>query len=126
MKGFKIPSGRGFPGGRDATRLMKRMGIDMEGLEDVSEVVIRRKSGEITIKQPEVSVMKVGDQRIYQITGEVVEVSAETLDLTEDDVKIVAEQSGTTLEEAGQALKVTGGDLAKAILHLKSGRDRDS
>jgi len=37
-------------------------------------------------------------------------------------VEIVAEQSGATLEEAREALRLTGGDLAKAILNLKSQR----
>jgi nascent polypeptide-associated complex subunit alpha len=39
----------------------------------------------------------------------------------EADVKLVSEQTGKTAEEAKKALEQTGGDLAKAILLLKTG-----
>ncbi|MEM3072613.1 MAG: ubiquitin, partial [Candidatus Bathyarchaeia archaeon] len=38
----------------------------------------------------------------------------------EEDVKLVAEQTGRTMEEARRTLQETGGDLAKAILKLQS------
>lgn len=120
MKSFKIPGGKGFLGGRDVTRLMKRMGVELESLEGVEEVVIKHPSKHIVIRNPEVSIMKMGRQRIFQITGEVSEALVETPEFDEEDVKIVAEQSGATLEEARRALKLTEGDLAKAILNLKS------
>ncbi len=63
--------------------------------------------------------MRFGDQKIFQITGEVSEVS-ETVEFTEDDVKIVSEQSGATIEESRKTLELMDGDLAKAILQLKS------
>lgn len=123
MKSFKIPGGKGFLGGRDIARLMKRMGVELESLEGVEEVVIKHPSKHIVIRNPDVSVMRMGGQRIFQITGEVTEAPMETTEFDEEDVKIVAEQSGATLEEARKALKLTRGDLAKAILSLKSQRE---
>ncbi|MEM2122769.1 MAG: nascent polypeptide-associated complex protein, partial [Candidatus Bathyarchaeia archaeon] len=109
--------------GRDAARLMKRMGVELESLEGVEEVLIKHPSRSIVIRKPEVSVMKVGGQRIFQITGEVSEAPVEIPEFDEEDIGIVAEQSGATLEEAREALRLAGGDLAKAILNLKSRRE---
>lgn len=125
MKGFRVPGGKGL-GGREMARLMKRMGVEFESLEGVEEVLIRYPSRSIVIRKPEVSVMKVGGQQIFQVTGEVseapVEAPVEAPEFDEEAVEIVAEQSGATLEEAREALRLTGGDLAKAILNLKSQR----
>ena len=121
MKGFRVPGGKGL-GGREMARLMKRMGVEFESLEGVEEVLIRYPSRSIVIRKPEVSVMKVGGQQIFQVTGEVSEAPVEAPEFDEEAVEIVAEQSGATLEEAREALRLTGGDLAKAILNLKSQR----
>jgi nascent polypeptide-associated complex subunit alpha len=129
LKGFRVPGGKGL-GGREMARLMKRMGVEFESLEGVEEVLIRSPSRSIVIRKPEVSVMKVGGQQIFQVTGEVseapleapVEAPVEAPEFDEEAVEIVAEQSGATLEEAREALRLTGGDLAKAILNLKSQR----
>jgi nascent polypeptide-associated complex subunit alpha len=125
LKGFRVPGGKGL-GGREMARLMKRMGVEFESLEGVEEVLIRYPSRSIVIRKPEVSVMKVGGQQIFQVTGEVseapVEAPVEAPEFDEEAVEIVAEQSGATLEEAREALRLTGGDLAKAILNLKSQR----
>ena len=39
---------------------------------------------------------------------------------TEEDVQLVADQTGRSLEKAKEALEECGGDLAKAILLLQS------
>ena len=124
LKRLKVPSGKGFPGGRDTLRLMKKMGVNLEGFDDVTEVIIKREVTNLVIKKPEVSVMKVGGQQIFQITGQVSEVPIEASDFTEDDIQIVAEQAETTREEAKNALSITEGDLAKAILHLQSQKNK--
>jgi nascent polypeptide-associated complex subunit alpha len=61
---------------------------------------------------------------MYQITGGAThERSPSTevvsTELPEGDVKLVAEQTGKTLDEARSALKEAAGDLAEAILKLK-------
>jgi len=40
--------------------------------------------------------------------------------MPEEDVRLVADQTGKSLEEARKALEESGGDLAKAILLLQS------
>jgi len=68
-------------------------------------------------------VVRMAGQPIYQVLGEAVEVAegVEELEVSEEDVQLVASQAGVSLEEARRALKESGGDLARAILMLKAG-----
>lgn len=94
----------------------------MTPLPDVQEVVFRTVTKEIIVKNPEVAVLNVRGQKIFQVTGGEVEEKAleKRLTIPEEDVLLVAEQTGKTLEEARKALEETEGDLAKAILLLQS------
>lgn len=109
---------------REAKRMMQRMGLNMDAVADVEQVVIRTASKEITIDEPEVAILEMQGQKIFQITGGTIsekqpERKAPTV--PEEDVKLVADQTGKSLEEARNALEECEGDLAKAILLLQSG-----
>ncbi len=107
-----------FPGKinpRQMKKMMKQLGMEMEELA-AREVVIKLEDREIVIENPSVSVVKAMGQKTYQITGEEREVTS----IPEEDVKLVAEQAGVSLEEAREALEKTGGDLAEAIVLLTS------
>jgi nascent polypeptide-associated complex subunit alpha len=72
-------------------------------------------------------VLKTGGEKVVQLVGgEVVEEKAveevPAYTPVEEDVLIVASQAGVSEEEARQALVEAGGDLAKAILSLRSRR----
>jgi len=54
---------------RDARRMMQRMGMSMDAIPDVEQVIIRTSSKEITIEEPEVAVLEVQGQKIFQVTG---------------------------------------------------------
>jgi nascent polypeptide-associated complex subunit alpha len=107
---------------RDAKRMMQRMGLSMDAVPDVEEVVIKTGSKEITIEEPEVAIMEVQGQKIFQVTGgKIVEKAVERkLVVPEEDVRLVADQTGKGLEEARKTLEECEGDLAKAILLLQS------
>ncbi len=110
---------------RDARRMMQRMGMNMEGVEDVEEVVIRTPTKEIVIETPEVAIVNVQGQKIFQIAGGKIserapQKEAKTATISEEDVQLVAGQTGKSVEQARQALFETNGDLAKAILLLQS------
>jgi nascent polypeptide-associated complex subunit alpha len=99
------------------------MGMNMDTLPDVEQVVIKTGSKEITVEAPEVAILEVQGQRIYQVTGgKVTEKVAERKPsgIAEEDVKLVADQTGKSMEDARKALDESGGDLAKAILLLQS------
>ncbi len=115
---------RGAPQGRDAKRMMEKMGMKMDQIDGVTEVLIRTPTREIVIEEPVVTSVVVQGQKMYQIAGGSTHerspttepASAETL---EDDIKLVASQTGKTLDEARAALKDSGGNLAEAIVKLK-------
>jgi len=110
---------------RDAKRMMQRMGMNMEGVDDVEEVIIRTLTREIVIEAPEVAIVNMQGQKIFQVAGGKVserapERNAAAPAVSEEDVQLVAGQTGKTLEQARKALKESEGDLAKAILLLQS------
>ncbi len=107
---------------REAKRMMQRMGLSMEGIQDVEEVIIRTSTKEIIVENPEVAVLDLHGQKIFQVTGQVTEKKIEKeMEIPEEDVRLVADQTGKSMEEAKKALEETGGDLAKAILLLQAG-----
>ena len=101
---------------------MQRMGLSMNPME-VEEVVLKTKDKEITIEAPEVAVLEMQGQKIFQITGgHMTEKALEKkMAVPEEDVQLVAQQAKVTLERAKAALEQTGGDLAQAILLLSQG-----
>jgi nascent polypeptide-associated complex subunit alpha len=110
---------------RDAKRMMQRMGMNMEGVDEVEEVIIRTPSKEIVIESPEVAIVNVQGQKIFQIAGGKVSERAPELKtsapvVSEEDVQLVADQTGKSVQEARNALLESEGDLAKAILLLQS------
>ncbi len=113
---------------REQRRMMQRMGMNMDAVPDVEQVIIRTSSKEITIEQPEVAILEMQGQKIFQVIGgkvsekapERAAPSASRLVVSEEDVKLVADQTGKSLEEARKALEECDGDLAKAILLLQS------
>jgi nascent polypeptide-associated complex subunit alpha len=109
---------------REAKRLMKRMGLNMGALPDVQQVIMKTRTKEIIIEQPEVAVMDMHGQKIFQVTGEkIVEKTIEReITIPEEDVQLVAQQAKVSVEEARTALEQTKGDLAQAILLLSQTR----
>ena len=96
-------------------KMMKQMGIEMDEIE-AEEVIIRTKSEELVFKNPTVTKISAKGVETFQIVGsyEVVE----RIEISEEDVKLVAEQAGVSLEEARKALIESKGDIAEALLKL--------
>ena len=108
---------------REAKRMMQRMGLNMNAVEDVDEVIIRTSNKEIVIKKPDVSIIEVQGQKMYQVAGGQISEKApepKAATIADEDVRLVADQTGKSLEESRKALEESGGDLAKAILLLQS------
>lgn len=107
---------------REAKRMMQRMGLNMDAMPNVEQVIIKTSGKEIVIDEPEVAILEMQGQKIFQVTGgKISEKAAEhKLTIPEEDVRLVADQTGKSLEEARKALEECGGELAKAILLLQS------
>ena len=110
---------------REAKRMMQRMGLNMGEMPDVQEVIFKTSNKEIVVENPQVATLDLHGQKIFQVTGERIterEVEKETakVAIPEEDVRLVADQTGKSVEEAKRALEETEGDLAKAILLLQT------
>jgi len=109
--------------------MMQRMGMNMDSVADVQQVIIKTAGKDIVIDEPEVAILEVQGQKMYQVIGGQVSEQAPTQrqgnavaqpTFSEEDVQLVADQTGKSLEKAKEALEECGGDLAKAILLLQS------
>jgi len=101
--------------------------MNMDSVPDVEQVIIKTSSKEITIEQPEVAILEMQGQKIFQVIGgKITEGTPERTapsakpSVSEADVQLVADQTGKSVEEARKALEECEGDLAKAILLLQS------
>ena len=101
------------------------MGMNMGEMPDVQEVIFKTSDKEILIENAQVAVLEMQGQKIFQVTGQMSERALETeataLTIPEEDVQLVADQTGKSLEDAQRALESSDGDLAKAILLLQTG-----
>ena len=104
---------------RQMNQMMKRFGINVKEIENVQRVIIQTDKNEYIFDEAEVTMMDAQGQRTYQIVGKprIVEKKEEIL---KDDVKLVMEQTGKSESEARKALEETKGDIAEAIMKLKS------
>ncbi len=110
---------------REAKRMMQRMGMSMDNVQDVTQVIIKTSSKDIIIEQPEVAILHMQGQKVFQVVGGTItektpERATPKLVVAEEDVQLVADQTGKSTEEARKALEECEGDLAKAILLLQS------
>ncbi|MFM5883402.1 MULTISPECIES: nascent polypeptide-associated complex protein [Methanobrevibacter] len=98
---------------------MKKMGMKMEELEGVREVVIRFDEKELIIDNPSVSLMNVMGQETYQVEGKAHEVELDyEIEIPEEDIEMVANSAGVSANKAKEALEECRGDLAEAIMKL--------
>ncbi|NPE30614.1 nascent polypeptide-associated complex protein [Methanococcoides sp. SA1] len=100
-------------------QMMKQMGINIDQVEGVEQVIIRTADKDIVFNDADVSIMNAQGVDTYQVVGTPEEVPREVV-IPEDDVRLVAEQTGVSEAAALESLKNANGDLAEAILALSS------
>ena len=104
---------------RQTRRLLQRMGMNLEQIDNVKEVIIKTDSKELIIKNPQVSKIKNKDMDMYQVIGnDTEEIATENPDYSEDDILLVMQQAQVSKEQAIETLTDCNGDLAQAILKL--------
>jgi nascent polypeptide-associated complex subunit alpha len=134
---FPGMGGRGI-NPKQLQKQMRSMGIDLEEIDDVKQVIIRTATKEIVFNDAQVTVMDARGAKSYQIVGTPEERALDTVQgmpigaqpveektgelvIPDDDVLLVASQAKVTREIALQALKESKGDLAEAIMKLAGG-----
>jgi nascent polypeptide-associated complex subunit alpha len=120
-------------------QMMKQLGIDVQDVEDVQEVIIKTPTKDIVFTAPSVTIMTAQGQKTYQVVGspkvipkggapaataaaslpaKAAPAPFPKLDIPDDDVNLVSSQTGKKPSEARKALEETNGDIAEAILKL--------
>ncbi|MFO8050676.1 MAG: nascent polypeptide-associated complex protein [Thermoplasmatota archaeon] len=105
---------------RQMERMMKKMGMNMEELEDVKEVVIYTDTKEIHISNASVTVMNIKGEKNFQVQGKVVEKLLKA-EIPKEDIILVMEQADVSEDEAKKALEEANGEPAEAIIRLMGG-----
>ncbi|HDD60415.1 MAG: Nascent polypeptide-associated complex protein [Thermoplasmata archaeon] len=116
---------------RQLKMLMKRLGIEVEELEGVKRVIIVKEDCELYVEDPSVTIMRTPEGETIQVAGKLKEMplgsreDAEKegkreggVEVPEEDIQLVMDQTGVSRERAIEALKATSGSPAEAILKI--------
>lgn len=102
---------------RKMASMMKQMGIDINEIENVQEVIIRTSEKDIIFKDAQVTIMDAKGMKTYQVMGTPQEIAREAA-IPQEDIQLVMEQTQSSEDDARDALKESKGDIAAAILKL--------
>jgi nascent polypeptide-associated complex subunit alpha len=102
---------------RKMKQMMKQLGMNMDQIEDVREIIIATGKGRYVFDHAEVTAMTMQGVTTYQIAGEP-RFEPAAAEIPDDDVQLVANQTGASNEAAKSALIEADGDIAAAILKL--------
>ncbi|MEM1627920.1 MAG: nascent polypeptide-associated complex protein [Desulfurococcaceae archaeon] len=108
---------------RELKKILKRYGIELEELTDVEKVEIYTRGKKIVLNEPQVLVYKMSGQMFFQISSSNVNeenIQTPSVDINEDDIRFVMEQTGASFEEAKKALIDAKGDILQAIMSLRN------
>ena len=102
---------------RQTKAMMKKLGMQVEQIEDVQSIVIKTPKGNYIFDSAEVSAMTMQGTTTYQVVGDIrFEPSAP--EILKEDITMVAAQANVSEEKAKEALIATNGDIAEAIIRL--------
>ncbi len=104
---------------RQMKAMMKKLGMNVEPIEDVQSIVIKTPKGNYIFDSAEVSAMTMQGTTTYQVVGDV-RFEPASAEILAEDVTMVAAQAKVTEEKAREALMATKGDIAEAIMRLSS------
>lgn len=110
-------------GNRQMRRMMGKMSANMKEIEGVKEVIIRTAKKEIIVSEPSVQeISGAAEGCVFAVAGkDYEEVERDEMDFPDEDIDLVCAQTGADRERATEALSDARGDLAQAIMTLKTG-----
>tara|TARA_Y100000310_G_scaffold167856_1_gene167787 strand:+ start:3035 stop:3370 length:336 start_codon:yes stop_codon:yes gene_type:complete len=104
---------------KDMQKAMKRLGIKQQEI-NASEVIIRCEDKDIIISNPQISKVNMMGNEVFQVSGQPHEQERSSeVEIQEEDIQTVIDQTSCTKEKALEALKDTNGNIAEAILQLQ-------
>ena len=102
---------------RQMNQMMRKLGINVKDIEKVEKVIILTDTLEYVFTDAEVTVMNAQGQKTYQIAGNP-QVKERKKEIPKEDIQLIVDQTGSSVEEAKEALEKSKGDIAEAILLL--------
>ena len=102
---------------RQMNQMMRKLGINVKDIENVEKVIILTDTLEYIFTDAEVTVMNAQGQKTYQIAGNP-QVKERKKEIPKEDIQLIIDQTGSSEEEAKEALEKSNGDIAEAILLL--------
>ncbi len=104
---------------RKMQQMMKKMGMSQVDIP-ATEVIIKTPEVDLIIRNPGVSKVNMMGQDTLQVTGDIEELPREPIkvEISEEDIKTVVEQTGVSEEKAKEVLEKNEGDLAASIMEL--------
>ncbi len=99
--------------------MMKKLGMQVEQIEDVQSIVIKTPKGNYIFDSAEVSAMTMQGTTTYQVIGDI-RFEPAAPDILKEDITMVAAQANVSEDKAKEALVATKGDIAEAIIRLSS------
>ena len=102
---------------KQMNQMMKKLGINVKEIQNVKKVIIQTDTKEYVFDDAEVTIMNAQGQQTYQITG-TVKIKDLEKEIPKEDLDLIIQQTGKSVEEAKKALEETNGDIAEAIMKL--------
>ncbi|MGC8699946.1 MAG: nascent polypeptide-associated complex protein [Candidatus Micrarchaeia archaeon] len=102
--------------------MMDKLGMKSKEIE-ASKVVIEGVDKDIVIENPQVLLIQMQGEEIWQITGKhhEQEKGKAGVEISDEDINFVSEQSGVSDRDlVKKVIESCNGDLAEAIMKLKS------
>ena len=132
---FPGMGGRGI-NPKQLQKQMRAMGIDVQDIDDVKQVIIRTATKEIVFNDAQVTIMDARGMKSYQVVGTPEErpiqqaaIGAQSpeapqgpVEIPDADIMLVAQQAKVSRDVAKKALEDAKGDLAEAIMKLAGGQ----
>src|SRR5947208_15947272 len=81
---------------REANRMMQRMGMQVKQVDDVTRVIIEAASKRIVIDAPEVAIVTVQGQTVYQVGGGTAREEGRAGASTSEDAELGASRGGVS------------------------------
>ena len=101
-------------------KMLERMGVKSDSLNAV-RVIIELPDKKLVFDAPQVTRTVVQNVEMFTVMGKYTEVAKaqeQSVEIKDEDVKFVMEQTGKPEKEVREALVKANGDIAKAILIL--------
>jgi len=102
---------------RQMKAMMKKLGMQVEQIEDVESIVIKTPYGNYIFGNAEVQAMTMQGVTTYQINGQC-RFEEAAPKIPDEDVTLVASQANVPLDKAKEVLIACKGDIAEAIIKL--------